>query len=97
MYSRVTSDPVRCKVSEKIFFDEQIIETKSNINPPNKIDKNHPLKNVSRSITDGRAWGNQINFREMINIDCYVSTFEPKRMDEASQDKNWSNAMKEEL
>ncbi|KAA3484493.1 Retrovirus-related Pol polyprotein from transposon TNT 1-94 [Gossypium australe] len=33
----------------------------------------------------------------MINMGCYVSIFEPKKVDDALQDEHWLGAMQEEL
>ncbi|GJU88341.1 hypothetical protein Tco_1300764 [Tanacetum coccineum] len=59
-----------------------------------KESKNHPLDQVIGNL-------NQINLRSQAqnhsNLFCFISTIEPKNVNEALKDKSWVVAMQEEL
>ena len=63
--------------------------------PSSKVRLNHPSSNILGSLNDNmrlRSKGLSV-----ITHLCYLSQFEPKKVDEALQDANWVNSMHEEL
>ncbi|VFQ71236.1 unnamed protein product [Cuscuta campestris] len=74
--------------------EEQVPETAT---VPTHIQKNHLMKNVIGSPTEGiKTRKKTINFLEMTKA-YYTSTSEPKNIKEALTDEAWINAMHEEL
>ena len=60
-----------------------------------RIRLNHPSINILGSLNDNmRLRSKALN---VITHSCYLSQFDPKKVDEALQDTNWVNSMHEEL
>ena len=60
-----------------------------------RVKLNHPTTNILGSLNDNmRLRSKALN---VITHSCYLSQFEPKKVDEALQDANWVNSMHEEL
>ena len=60
-----------------------------------RVKLNHPTTNIMGSLNDNmRLRSKALN---VITHSCYLSQFEPKKVDEALQDANWVNSMHEEL
>ena len=56
---------------------------------------NHPATNILGSLNDNmRLRSKTLN---VITHSCYLSQFEPEKVDEALQDTDWVNSMHEEL
>ena len=63
--------------------------------PSSRVKLNHPATNILGSLNDNiRLRSKALN---VITHSCYLSQFEPKKVDEALQDANWVNSMHEEL
>ena len=63
--------------------------------PSSRIRLNHPSINILGSLNDNmRLRSKALN---VITHSCYLSQFDPKKVDEALQDTNWVNSMHEEL
>ncbi|GJZ06903.1 retrovirus-related pol polyprotein from transposon TNT 1-94 [Tanacetum coccineum] len=59
-----------------------------------KESRNHPLENVIGNLNQ-RTLRSQA--QNQINFYCFISTIEPKNVNEALRDESWIVAMKEEL
>ena len=60
-----------------------------------RVKLNHPVTNILSSLNDNmRLRSKALN---VITHSCYLSKFEPKKVDEALQDVDWVNSMHEEL
>ncbi|GJW80007.1 retrovirus-related pol polyprotein from transposon TNT 1-94 [Tanacetum coccineum] len=59
-----------------------------------KKSKNHPLENVIGSLNQRTLRSQDQN---QINFFCFISTIEPKNVNEALKDESWIIAMQEEL
>ena len=63
--------------------------------PSSRVKLNHPATNILGSLNDNmRLRSKALN---VITHSCYLSQFEPKKVDEALQDTDWVNSMHEEL
>ena len=63
--------------------------------PSSRVKLNHPATNILGSLNDNmRLRSKTLN---VITHSCYLSQFEPKKVDEALQDADWVNSMHEEL
>ena len=63
--------------------------------PSFRVRLNHPATNILGSLNDNmRLRSKALN---VITHLCYLSQFEPKKVDEALQDADWVNSMHEEL
>ena len=63
--------------------------------PSSRVKMNHPATNILGSLNDNmRLRSKALN---VITHSCYLSQFEPKKVDEALQDADWVNSMQEEL
>ena len=63
--------------------------------PSSRVKLNHPATNILGSLNDNmRLRSKALN---VITHSCYLSQFEPKKVDEALQDVDWVNSMHEEL
>ena len=63
--------------------------------PSSRVKLNHLTTNILGSLNDNmRLRSKALN---VIIHSCYLSQFEPKKVDEALQDANWVNSMHEEL
>ncbi|XP_065631665.1 uncharacterized protein LOC136068442 [Quercus suber] len=63
--------------------------------PSSRVRLNHPSTNILGSLNDNlRLRSKALN---VITYSCYLSQFEPKKVDEALQDADWVNSMHEEL
>ena len=60
--------------------------------------KNHPESNIIGSLDKGLRLrkGNKL-LANHVTYHCYLAQFEPKKVEEAFQDKNWAESMHEEL
>ena len=56
---------------------------------------NHPAINILGSLNDNKRLRSKT--LNVITHSCYLSQFEPKKVDEALQDVDWVNSMHEEL
>ena len=56
---------------------------------------NHPSLNILGSLNDNMRLRSKV--LSVIAHSCYLSQFEPKKVDEALQDADWVNSMHEEL
>ena len=63
--------------------------------PSSRVRLNHPSSNILRSLNDNTRLRSKA--LSVITHSCYMSQFEPKKVDEALQDANWVNSMHEEL
>jgi len=63
--------------------------------PSSRVKLNHHVANILGSLNDNmRLRSTALN---VITHSCYLSQFEPKKVDEALQDGDWVNSMHEEL
>ena len=63
--------------------------------PSSRVKLNHPATNILGSLNDNmRLRSKALN---VITHSCYLSQFEPKKVDEALQDVDWVNSIHEEL
>ena len=63
--------------------------------PSFRVKLNHPATNILGSLNDNmRLRSKAMN---VITHSCYLSQFEPKKVDEALQDADWVNSIHEEL
>ena len=63
--------------------------------PSSRVKLNHPATNILGSLNDNmRLRSKTLN---VITHSCYLSQFEPKKVDEALQDADWVNFMREKL
>ena len=63
--------------------------------PSTRVKLNHPVTNILGTLNDNmRLRSKALN---VITHSCYLSQFEPKKVDEALQDADWINSMYEEL
>ena len=63
--------------------------------PSSRVKLNHPATNILGSLNDNmRLRSKAMN---VITHSCYLSQFEPKKVDEALQDADWVNSIHEEL
>ena len=63
--------------------------------PSSRIRLNHPSSNILGSLKDNMRLRSKA--LSVITHSCYLSQFEPKKVDEALQDADWVNSMYEEL
>ena len=63
--------------------------------PSSRIRLNHPSSNILGSFNDNMRLRSKV--LSVITHSCYLSQFEPKKVDEALQDADWVNSMHEEL
>ena len=63
--------------------------------PSSRIRLNHPSSNILGSLNDNMRLRSKA--LSVITHSCYLSQFEPKKVDEALQDADWVNSMHEEL
>ena len=63
--------------------------------PSSRVKLNHPVTNILGSLNDNmRLRSKALN---VITHSCYLSQFEPKKVNEALQDADWVNSMHKEL
>ena len=63
--------------------------------PSSRVRLNHPSSNILGSLNDNMILRSKA--LSVITHSCYLSQFEPKKVDEALQDADWVNSMHEEL
>ena len=63
--------------------------------PSSRIRLNHPSSNILGSLNDNMILRSKA--LSVITHSCYLSQFEPKKVDETLQDADWVNSMHEEL
>ena len=63
--------------------------------PFSRVRLNHPIINILGSLNDNMRLRSKALI--VITHSCYLSQFEPKKVDEALQDADWVNSMHEEL
>ena len=63
--------------------------------PSSRVRLNHPSINLLGSLNDNMRLRSKA--LSVITHSCYLSQFEPKKVDEALQDADWVNSMHEEL
>ncbi|GJX46204.1 retrovirus-related pol polyprotein from transposon TNT 1-94 [Tanacetum coccineum] len=61
-----------------------------------KESRNHPLENIIGNLNQGTL-RSQAQNKNQSNFFCFISTIEPKNVNEALTDKSWIVAMQEEL
>ncbi|GJZ84856.1 hypothetical protein Tco_0650195 [Tanacetum coccineum] len=84
------------KVAEKKNLENNIEDETLEINEVVNIkeSRNHPLENVIGNLNQ-RTLRSQA--QNQSNFFCFISTIEPKNVNEALKDKSWIIAMQEEL
>ena len=90
----------REQTSETELEDERFDITESIIkDPPSRIQRNHPTRNIIGEVDEGRKTRDKIrlNYRDMVRYVCYTSCIKPKNVKEALLDEFWVIAMQEEL
>ena len=76
-------------------LEQKVTSTSLVKGPSSRVKLNHPATNILGSLNDNiRLRSKALN---VITHSCYLSQFEPKKVDEALQDANWVNSMHEEL
>ncbi|GKC76704.1 hypothetical protein Tco_1127478 [Tanacetum coccineum] len=78
--------PLGNDVEDKFLENDKIINIKES--------KNHPLENIIRNLNQ-RTLRSQA--QDKSNFFCFLSTIEPKNINEALKDESWIVAMQEEL
>ncbi|GKE99635.1 hypothetical protein Tco_0022986 [Tanacetum coccineum] len=73
-------------------FEDKSLENNEIINI--KESKSHPLDNVTKNLNQ-RTLRSQA--QDKSNFFCFLSTIEPKNINEALKDESWAMAMQEEL
>ena len=63
--------------------------------PSSRVKLNHHATNILGSLNDNMKL--RLKALNVITHSCYLSQFEPKKVDEALQDTDWVNSMHEEL
>ena len=63
--------------------------------PSSRVRLNHPFSNILGSLNDNMRLRSKA--LSVITHSCYLSQFEPKKVDEALQDADWVNFMHEEI
>ena len=63
--------------------------------PSSRVRLNHPSSNILESLNDNMRLRSKA--LSVITHSCYLSQFEPKKVDEALQDADWVNSMHKEL
>ena len=63
--------------------------------PSSRVRLNHPSSNILGNLNDNMRLRSKALI--VITHSCYLSQFEPKKVDEALQDADWVNLMREEL
>ena len=63
--------------------------------PSSRVRLNHPTTNILGSLNDNMRLRSKT--LSVITHSCYLSQFDPKKVDEALQDVDWVNSMHEEL
>nr|GEV72408.1 zf-CCHC domain-containing protein/UBN2 domain-containing protein [Tanacetum cinerariifolium] len=84
------------KVTEKKNLKNDIVDETLEIDEivNNKESRNHPLENVIRNLNQRTIRSQAQN---QSNFFCFISTIEPKNVNEALGDESWIVAMQEEL
>ena len=59
--------------------------------PSSRVRLNHPSSNILGSLNDNMRLRSKV--LSVITHSCYLSQFEPKKVDEALQDADWVNSM----
>ena len=76
--------------------DERFDITESIIkDPPLRIQRNHPTRNIIGEVDEGRKTRDKIrlNYRDMVRYICYTSCIEPKNVKEVLLDEFWVRAL----
>ena len=63
--------------------------------PSSRVRLNHPSSNILGSLNDNMRLRSKV--LSVITHSCYLSQFEPKKVDESLQDTDWVNSIHEEL
>jgi len=63
--------------------------------PSSRVKRNHPQRQLIGDINEGIQLRNRVV--NQVSYTCYLSQFEPKRVDEALQDESWIAIMRDEL
>ena len=63
--------------------------------PSSRVRFNHPSSNILESLNDNMRLRSKA--LSVFTHSCYLSQFEPKKVDEALQDVDWVNSMHEKL
>ena len=63
--------------------------------PSSRVKLNHSVTNILGSLNDHMILRSKT--LNAITHSCYLSQFEPKKVDESLQDADWVNSMHEEL
>nr|GEV79644.1 retrovirus-related Pol polyprotein from transposon TNT 1-94 [Tanacetum cinerariifolium] len=84
------------KITEKKNLENDIVDETLEIDEMVNVkeSKNHPLENVIRNLNQ-RSLRSQT--QNQSNFFCFISTIEPKNVNEALEDESWRVAMQEEL
>ncbi|GKB81949.1 hypothetical protein Tco_0948844 [Tanacetum coccineum] len=84
------------KVTEKKNLENDIVDKPLEIDEivDIKESRNHQLENVIRNLNQRTLWSQAKN---QSNFFCFISTIEPKNVNEALGDESWIVAMQEEL
>ncbi|GJY34298.1 retrovirus-related pol polyprotein from transposon TNT 1-94 [Tanacetum coccineum] len=93
-YELVEVEPIEVSKTKPIGNDLEDISLENNQIVNIKESKTHPLENVIGNLNQ-RTLRSQA--QDKSNFFCFISTIEPKNINEALKDENWVMAMQEEL
>ena len=90
--SRTASPLTPLEVHPPISQNDEVSTSKK---PSSRVVKNHPESNIIGSLDDGLRFrkGNKL-LANHVTYHCYLTQFEPKKVEEALQDENWVESMK---
>ena len=93
--ARTSSPLTPLEIQPPISRNDEVSTSKK---PSSRVIKNHPGSNIIGSLDEGlRLRKGNILLANHVTYYCYLTQFEPKRVEEALQDKNWVVSMHEEL
>ncbi|GJW59230.1 retrovirus-related pol polyprotein from transposon TNT 1-94 [Tanacetum coccineum] len=93
-YNGVEEEAIEVSKTKPIGNDLEDISLENNQMENIKESKSHPLENVIGNLNQ-RTLRSQA--QDKSNFFCFISTIEPKNINEALKDENWVMAMQEEL
>ena len=93
--SRIASPLTPLDVHPPISRNDEVSTSKK---PSSQVVKNHLESNIIGSLDEGLRLrkGNKL-LANHVTYHCYLTQFEPKKVEEALQDENWVESMHEEL
>ncbi|GKC20394.1 retrovirus-related pol polyprotein from transposon TNT 1-94 [Tanacetum coccineum] len=95
-YELLRDEEEAIKVTKKKNLENDIVDETLEINEIVNIkeSRNHPLENVIGNLNQRTL---RLQAQNQSNFFCFISTIEPKNVNEALGDKSWIVAMQEEL